>query len=387
MFPFLTDSDSLKFRWTVMETNLALPHMAATGVSGIDIYKWTDQAGVYPLGTVVDLTATAPVSTFRRWYGDVPSGHETDNPLTVTMDQPRTLTPEFKREWVFSDSTPPTITDGYWVLKLSKPSGAAANEYALGTGSGSTNAYVSGGGCLDLTDVEVVAGIRLITVAAAAFRYADMLTSVVFPNTVTTIGSSAFESANALTSVVLPSGLLEISNMSFYSCGALKTVSPLLPDTVTVVGGSAFNRCYALEGDLVIGNTASATTLGSGAFRGTLLVQADLSRVTTIGDFAFQECGVLTNVVLSTALHSIGALAFQDCLLLKTVSPLLPDAMTSLGYTAFNHCYKLGGKLVINNSTIQTLNEFVFNGTAITEAEITQVKIISQYAFVNCQQF
>lgn len=51
----------------------------------------------YVAGTVVTLTATpnAPASEFAGWTGDVPVGHENDNPLTVTMDQTRSLVATF----------------------------------------------------------------------------------------------------------------------------------------------------------------------------------------------------------------------------------------------------------------------------------------------------
>ena len=41
---FLTDAPSLQFRWTVVESDLAMAHMPATGVSGLDLYA-KDKAG------------------------------------------------------------------------------------------------------------------------------------------------------------------------------------------------------------------------------------------------------------------------------------------------------------------------------------------------------
>ncbi len=35
---FLTDADSVRVKWTVRDDNLAMPHMPATGVSGLDLY-------------------------------------------------------------------------------------------------------------------------------------------------------------------------------------------------------------------------------------------------------------------------------------------------------------------------------------------------------------
>ena len=39
---FVTDAESVKIRWTVREGHLAMPHMPATGVSGIDLYTRAD---------------------------------------------------------------------------------------------------------------------------------------------------------------------------------------------------------------------------------------------------------------------------------------------------------------------------------------------------------
>ena len=50
----------------------------------------------YPVGTPVELTATVDgFCTFTGWTGDVPPGHEQDNPLTVTLDSYKSVTANF----------------------------------------------------------------------------------------------------------------------------------------------------------------------------------------------------------------------------------------------------------------------------------------------------
>ena len=44
-FRFRTDSKNLHFRWTPYSPNLAMYHMPATGVSGIDVYRYDRKAG------------------------------------------------------------------------------------------------------------------------------------------------------------------------------------------------------------------------------------------------------------------------------------------------------------------------------------------------------
>ena len=62
---------------------------------GGSITKNPDQTS-YTHGDTVELTATVNTGyTFSGWTGDVPSGHESDNPLSITMDSNKILTAIF----------------------------------------------------------------------------------------------------------------------------------------------------------------------------------------------------------------------------------------------------------------------------------------------------
>jgi hypothetical protein len=53
----------------------------------------------YPAGTPVEVTAYPDSGyTFSGWTGDVPTGHETDNPVTITVDGNKSITPNFEPE-------------------------------------------------------------------------------------------------------------------------------------------------------------------------------------------------------------------------------------------------------------------------------------------------
>ena len=47
LFRFRTDSKKLNFKWTPYNSNLAMDHMPSTGVSGIDVYRFDEAAGVW----------------------------------------------------------------------------------------------------------------------------------------------------------------------------------------------------------------------------------------------------------------------------------------------------------------------------------------------------
>lgn len=84
----LTNDSGLAWQWitNVYFSPAAGPNGSVAG----------DPAGWYPLGAGVAVTAT-PVSaySFAAWTGDVPSGHELDNPLSLTLDQARAVTATF----------------------------------------------------------------------------------------------------------------------------------------------------------------------------------------------------------------------------------------------------------------------------------------------------
>lgn len=50
---------------------------------------------IFTLGDEAELTPVNGDGTFSAWSGDVPTGHETDNPLTVIMDVPRHIKATF----------------------------------------------------------------------------------------------------------------------------------------------------------------------------------------------------------------------------------------------------------------------------------------------------
>gem|GEM_PF-771989 len=67
----------------------------------------------YEYGSVVTLTATpSPGYRFLKWSGDVPSGHEKDNPLTLNMDSNKTLIATF--ELLEDPKALPSMS--WWVL-------------------------------------------------------------------------------------------------------------------------------------------------------------------------------------------------------------------------------------------------------------------------------
>jgi uncharacterized repeat protein (TIGR02543 family) len=73
------------------------PNQYAINITAVNgsVAKAPDQA-TYAYGTPVQLTPTPdPTYAFVNWSGDVPSGHENDNPLSVTVDAAKNITANF----------------------------------------------------------------------------------------------------------------------------------------------------------------------------------------------------------------------------------------------------------------------------------------------------
>ncbi len=130
-----------------------------------------------------------------------------------------------------------------------------------------------------------------------------------------------------------------------------------IPATVTTIEDYAFDNCSALT---------SITIPAS---------------VTNFGEYAFQICNALTSVTLTDGLTIIGYGAFVDCSALTSIT--IPASVTNFGGDAFNSCSALTNVTLTDGLTIIGLN--AFRSTGITSITIpSSVTSISGGAFRNC---
>lgn len=110
------------------------------------------------------------------------------------------------------------------------------------------------------------------------------------------------------------------------------------------------------------------TTIRQNAFNsaGTNLTSIILPDcITTIESAAFQGCS-LTNVVLSKNLKSIGSSAFRYCRGLRSVTPFLPRAVTTIGAYAFQHS-PISGELELFNTELANIGQQAFQNAQISK--------------------
>ena len=179
------------------------------------------------------------------------------------------------------------------------------------------------------------------SIGSSAFYDCSSLTSVVIPEGVTSISTSAFSNCSSLTSVVIPEGVTSIGSSAFSRCSSLTSVT--IPSSVTSIG-EAFYYCKALK-DVHISDVASWCKIRFESYKSNPFCYArnfylngelvtDLiipDGVTSIGYSAFYNCSSLTSVTIPSSVTSIGSYAFMNCSNLVTVylKPTTPPTVSN----------------------------------------------------------
>lgn len=161
---------------------------------------------------------------------------------------------------------------------------------------------------------------------------------------VTTIKRSAFSGCMNLTNIEIPNSVTSIGSYAFSSCRGLVEFN--LPSSVVSIGADAFNDCSNLT-NFIIAENSQLESIPYGAFSDcTSLTNIDLpNSLTSIGKFAFSDCTNLADIDLPNSLTYIGLGAFDNCD--NLVSIVIPSSVTTIqvssesSYPSFSSCDKL----------------------------------------------
>ena len=130
---------------------------------------------------------------------------------------------------------------------------------------------------------------------------------------------------------------------------------------------------------LLYNNGWNITTANIPSF---ISVNEKVYTVTSIGLYAFANCGSLTSVTIPNSITSIDGHAFQYCSALTSVT--IPNSVTSIGYEAFENCTGLTS-VTIGNSVTSIGSYAFYECSGLTSVTIpNSVTSIGDYAFHSC---
>ena len=101
-----------------------------------------------------------------------------------------------------------------------------------------------------------------------------------------------------------------------------------------------------------------------------------------LGDYAFYDCRVLTNLTIPSSVTSIGESAFEYCRSLTSLT--IPSSVTSIGESAFEYCRSLTSLTIPSSVTL--IDWYAFKGcSGLTSLTIpSSVTSIGYSAFQGC---
>ena len=284
-------------------------------------------------------------------------------------------------------------------------------------------------GCDSLTSITIPEGVT--SIGHSAFSHCLSLASINIPEGVTSIDDTAFSNCTSLTSIVIPDSVTEIGVLTFHGCSSLTSVT--IPDSVTSINfetfkgctqlaefngnlASADKRCLLINGKLiafapagltsyVIPNEVtsideyafnectnlssitipdSVTSIGKHAFYNcTNLVSIDLGNgIKTISSYAFYNCSSLASITIPEGITSIGSSVFYGCKSLTSIT--IPEGVTSIGFNMFSDCESLTS-ITIPNSVTYIGNSALYRCTSLTSVTIPDsVTSIDRAVFMYC---
>ncbi|MBO4720097.1 MAG: leucine-rich repeat protein [Prevotella sp.] len=233
-------------------------------------------------------------------------------------------------------------------------------------------------------------GIKEVTVPAGVTRIEEYtfwncqkLQKAVLPDNITFIGNSAFSENYELLDVNIPAKVDTIDQHAFYN--NYKRSTPIvIPNTCKMIGYRAFHNNYVTP-SVTFGN--SIETIGSYAFAECHLIEKAVlpETVTRIGDRAFLNCDSLRTFTFPQNIKEVEGWVLEGCDALTKVT--LAKGTTSIGESAFNGCRKLSDINLTDQTSLTTLHNYAFYGTALKNVTLpNSITEIGWAVFQDCNE-
>ena len=266
-------------------------------------------------------------------------------------------------------------------------------------------------------------GLPVVGIVDNAFKGMISLRNVFLPESLKTIGSQAFWGCTSLETIQIPKSVVNIEADAFQGCSSLVIYceSESLPATwdsqwnsdgcpvywsselisqyydflYRVEEGTEGSKSASIvgyngsENSLTIPNSISSggmlipvKSIAEQAFQGSELEKIVISEgIETIGAMAFQNCLGLSSVTLPSSLSTIDSLAFSSCRSLTSLT--LPKTMSRIGEGAFLDCAYLSS--ISFPTKLTKLEEGAFqNCSSLESVSLPSLDVIPKDAFRGC---
>ena len=234
-----------------------------------------------------------------------------------------------------------------------------------------------------------------------------------------TSGNSPWYNNQTITALVVEEGVTTIGDYAFQDCRKM-TLSGVLPKSLVSIGKEAFWRCYAIT-EVDFAENSELTTIGQWAFDNcTTMVSITIpASVETCVSGAFLSCNSLTNVNYLGSLEDWCNITFGSnnanpmyyskslsiqgepitsvtipesvttikdytfCEMQSLTSVTLHDNITTISLSAFNGC--TGITSITIPESVETIGNYAFKGTGLTSITIpNSVTSLGTYVFQGC---
>lgn len=162
--------------------------------------------------------------------------------------------------------------------------------------------------------------------------------------------ASAFANNNSVVEVILPADTVYLSAYAFYHTTYAERID-LSKTAIGEIGDHAFDNCQLLT-EILLPNT-----------------------LTKIGEYLFMDCFALKSITIPTSLDYIGNYMFAECTKLETV--VMHDGIKTIGLRAFNTARAL--KSITLPDALESIMDYAFCQSGLEEFTVPRDVEIGDY--------